>query len=98
MTESKREEFERQLGHATWGDLRPHAARDGLVFLAEGVDLVGAALAVASDDTSWVSEHLVAGTLWKPSAEELAHLEKHHESAFHFLIVQPFVLAKRLVD
>ncbi len=98
MSEEKRAEFERQLGHATWRELRPHAARDGLVFLKQTVELVEAAIALAEDDAVWVQNRLTTGELWKPTAAELEHLEKNHESPFHFLIVQPFVLAQAIVD
>lgn len=98
MTEEKRAEFERQMGHARWRDLRPHAARDGLIFLNQTIELVEAAIALADDDTVWVQTRLAAGDLWKPTAAELERLEKDHESPFHFLIVQPFVLAKAIVD
>ena len=95
---SLREKLSNQLGDAPWRNLREHAARDGLVCCRLGEDILEAAVAIAEDNTAWVSQAIESGLLYKPSAEQLAFLEKKQETLFRFLIVQPFVVVQELGD
>jgi len=80
------------VGPAEWQTLLPHAARDSLVVVNPGLDLVEVGVAVATDNVSsvqrWISEALIA----KPTREQLNHWERDRSHPFQALIVQPYVL------
>lgn len=77
-----------------WLDLEPHALRNAL-FLVDGeLDLLTAAKGLAANQTDSVQAWLAAGSIRRPSKDELEvwHLDQH--KVFVFLVVQPFVLAR----
>lgn len=96
MSESKTELLKQELatmvGPAQWHNLLPHAARDSVVLVAPGLDLLDVGLAVATDNVSsvqrWISEALIT----KPTLEQLQHWEQDRTRQFNALIVQPYVL------
>lgn len=92
MTQQLREDLEKMVGPAEWQNLIPHAARDNLVLVNPGLDLVDVGMAVATDNVSsvqrWISEALIA----KPTVEQLRDWEHDRSRQFKALIIQPYVL------
>ena len=86
------EHLTRDLAEVCWKDLRIHLQRDALITLAEDLDLVSVATAVARDDKFQVEAWISAGQLSKPSAEQLDSWEQELEKPFRMLIVQPYIL------
>ena len=76
-----------------WGALRPHHQREALFLVSPDLDLVEAALAVASNRADRVEAWLTVGRLGRPEAAMAPVLEA---GRFQFVIVQPFVLAQLL--
>lgn len=92
-----RERLTETLGDVLWTDLRPHAARDMVIIVDEGLDLIDVAVAVASNEAAAVNGWIQAGKLTKPTTEELARWPLQPEARFRSLIVAPFVLIRRPV-
>ncbi|MBE7380397.1 MAG: DUF2288 family protein [Leptolyngbya sp. SIO1E4] len=92
MTQRLRQELAEMVGPAEWQNLLPHAARDSIVVVHQGLDLLDVGLAVATDNVSsvqrWISEALIT----KPTAEQLQDWERDRSRQFQALIVQPYVL------
>ena len=78
-----------------WGGLIPQAARDVLYLLHTDEDLLATARAMANDDVDTIRALLQSGKLQKPADSELAGDRKRW---FQMVIVQPFVLAQRVVE
>ncbi len=76
-----------------WAALRPHHARDALFLVSPDLDLVEAAVAVATNRADRVEVWLTVGRLGRPTPEMLDDLVG---ARFQFVIVQPFVLAQLL--
>ena len=89
-----RERLEQDLAKVDWPWLRPHARRDALILVADDLDLVGVGASVAEDDRVRVSAWIGEGRLRKPTPEQVRSWEERPETAFHVLIVQPYVLAR----
>lgn len=96
MTPDLRTELSQMVGPAPWYNLLPHAARDNLVIVTPGLDLVEVGVAIAGDNVSavqrWISEALIA----KPTAEQLTDWDRDRSRQFQVLIVQPYVLIQDL--
>ena len=88
------ERFKQDLAEVTWKDLRIHLQRDAIILVADALDLVTVALAVAEDDKAKVENWLAAGQLEKPTVEQAEAWEMQLEKPFRILIVQPFILAQ----
>ena len=92
---SLREKLSDEIGRSAWKDLRPHAIRGQLIFVDVSLDLLEVGLAIAEDRSEDVTAWVDKGLLKKldPTALEQGDAEKPwHE----FVIVQPFVLARRI--
>ncbi|NER85345.1 MAG: DUF2288 domain-containing protein [Leptolyngbya sp. SIO1D8] len=92
MTEQLRQELSEMIGPAEWQNLLPHAARDSIVVVHPGLDLLDVGVAVATDNVSsvqrWISEALIT----KPTVGQLQNWERDRSHQFQALIVQPYVL------
>lgn len=86
--------FKRDLAEVPWKDLRIHLQRDAIIIVADELELVSVAVAVAEDDQTQVEGWIAAGQLVKPSAEQVAAWEAELEKPFRMLIVQPFILVQ----
>jgi hypothetical protein len=86
------EQFKQDLAEVPWKDLRIHLQRDSIVLVADGLSLLDVAVAVAEDDKPLVESWVSAGTLTKPTAEQIKAWEKQLDKPFKMLIVQPFIL------
>lgn len=93
-----REQLTEAVDEASWEWLIPHAKRDVVVVVTEGLELLDVGVAIASDDTlsvgHWISEQL----LHKPFPEQLTAWNGEPTKKFQALIVQPFVLVKESAD
>jgi len=89
-----RERLAAFLGEVFWSDLSAHAARDALIMVAEGLDLLDVGVAVATDDAARVGRWIEDQRLKKPSQDDLARFRAEPLARFESLIVQPFVLIR----
>ena len=96
MTESMnvRNKFEKDLAEVTWRDLRFHLQKDAIIIVAEDLDLVDVAVAVASDDKEQVSMWIAVGKLSKPDQEQIDQWEAQQDKPFRMLIAQPYILSQ----
>ncbi|MBP0011658.1 MAG: DUF2288 domain-containing protein [Roseofilum sp. SID2] len=92
--EDIRERLTQEIDRAQWQWLKPHIARDNVVVVTQGLDLVDVGVAIATDQLTsvqhWISEQLIA----KPTLEQLNHWERVEDQQFEALIVQPYVLVQ----
>ena len=92
--EEIRKRLTQEVDRAEWDWLKPHIARDNVVIVNQGLDLVEVGVAIASDQVPsvqrWISEQLIV----KPSKEQLEQWSKRDNLHFQALIVQPYVLVK----
>ena len=89
-----REKLTLSVGEVHFGDLRAHAARDAVVVIAAGLDLVDVGFAVASDDVDRVGGWIGDGSMRKPKKSEVDGWERDPDARFVSLIVAPFVLVQ----
>ena len=94
---SIREKLAQEIGTVDWKPLAVHAQGDKLIVVAADIDLLDAAVAVAEDDASKVTPWIEGGKLTKLTLEEQAALEQEPGTFFQFVVVAPFVLAKRVI-
>ncbi len=92
-----KKKLEAEVLPATWAALEPHARRQGLFLVREGLDLAEVAAAVASDDQAKVKEWIDDESLRRPSLDEVTAWQTD-PVAFYAVIVQPFVLCRPIVD
>jgi hypothetical protein len=86
------EQFKQDLAVVPWKDLRIHLQRDAIIIVAEELDLIETAIAVAEDDKAKIEGWIADQLLVKPSAEQIGTWEKQLEKPFRLLIAQPFIL------
>ncbi len=87
-----RTELTESIDQAEWEWLKPHIARDTVVVVANGLELVDVGMAIADDQVStvqhWISEQLIA----KPNTDQIQRWNSNENQRFTALIVQPYVL------
>ena len=81
----------------TWAALEPHARREGLFLVREGLDLPEVAAAVAADDQAKVKAWIDDGSIRRPTLDEVTAWAQD-PVAFYAVIVQPFVLCRPITD
>ncbi len=91
------ERFKTDLAEVPWKDLRIHLKRDAIIIVADELDLVTVAVAVAEDQKTTVEGWISAGQMVKPTAEQLDAWEAELEKPFRLLIVQPFILVQMVI-
>lgn len=91
MTQT-REELALSVDEAEWGWLRAHLERGGLILVDDTLNLVEAALKVASDDTAPIEEWIIAGKIGKPSESQIQSWNEETQKKFAMLIISPYVL------
>src|SRR5262245_24577888 len=89
-----REKLAATMGEVFWSDLKAHAARDALIVVADGLDLLDVGVALATDDKPRVEAWIAERRLTKPTAEDLARWPADPDARFESLIVAPFVLMR----
>lgn len=95
--EDIKKQLNEEVDDTDWSSLIPHAQRDALIVVHEGLSLLDVGLAIANDDVmlvqNWISEQLIH----KPSPEELTSWNIDPNQQFRTLIVQPFVLIQERI-
>jgi hypothetical protein len=94
---SLRDKIRTEIQRAVAADLLPHQRRDALFVLAPEVDILEVAVAIAEDDTTRVERHLEEGSLERPTLAQMAEWCVDRELVFQFVILQPYVIAQRIV-
>ena len=87
-----REELALAVDEAEWGWLRAHLEREGLIVVAQDLDIVDVGVRIVADDAAAISGWIAAGKLARPSAEEIAAWDGNRGKRFLSLIVSPYVL------
>jgi hypothetical protein len=85
------EKFKTELETAEWEILKPHLERDALIIVAEDLDIVEVATAVAEGRLQDVEAWMQKALLTKPTPAQLHAWEQNPLTPFLFLIVQPWV-------
>ena len=89
-----RSELTQNMDEAEWDWLIPHAQRDAIIVVADGLDLLDVGVAIASDNIpsvqNWIDEQLLV----KPTPEQLGEWNSDHTKRFNALIVEPYVLVQ----
>ena len=91
------EQFKQDLAEVFWKDLRIHLQHGGIIVVAESLDLIEVATAVAEDHKPQVEAWVAAGVLSKPTAEQVKAWETQLDKPFRMLIVQPFILIQATI-
>lgn len=94
---SIQERLSKDVAHISWQDLLPHAKRDAVIVVAEDLDLLDVATAIAENNTVVVQKWITDKSIFKPSAEQLTNWNQAMETEFVTLIVQPFVIIKEII-
>ncbi|MBK1988913.1 DUF2288 domain-containing protein [Sphaerospermopsis aphanizomenoides BCCUSP55] len=91
-----RAELRENLDEAEWDWLIPHAQRDAVILVADGLDLLDVGEAIARDHIptvqNWIDEQL----LTKPSPLQLGEWNINPNKRFNALIVEPYVLIQEI--
>ena len=74
--------------------MQPHAKRDAIIVVKQGLDLPEVAAAIAEDNTASVQRWIGDRSIAKPSSQQLTTWNQTPEKLFVTLIVQPFVVIK----
>ncbi len=94
---SLQEQLSKDVANVSWQDLLPHAKRDAVIVVADNMDLLDVATAIAEDNTVAVQKWIESKSIFKPSAEQLTNWNQAKETKFTTLIVQPFVIIKEVI-
>ncbi len=90
------DKFKEEIGTVSWSWLRPHEKRKILFRVAEELDLVEVAIAVAEDKTTKVKSWLENDDLTQPTLQHVAKWEKSG-GLFLGIIVKPYVFFKETI-
>lgn len=94
---SLKEQLSKDVANISWQDLLPHAKRDAVIVVAENLNLLDVATAIAEDNTVVVQKWIANQSIFKPSAAQLTNWNQARETEFATLIVQPFVIIKEII-
>ncbi|MDF3931763.1 DUF2288 domain-containing protein [Pseudomonas citronellolis] len=100
MTEQTSTLYAKLLGETaqiSWQELQPFFARGALLRVADGVDLIEAAQAVAEDDREKVAAWLAAGNLAKVD-EAAAQDFLDRDPSLWAVVVAPWVLVQERAE
>lgn len=78
--------------------LLPHHRRGALIIARPELDLLDVACAIAEDQSERIAELLADGRLYKSDLGELADWCADRELRVQFVILQPYVLAQRILE
>ena len=82
-----------EVGTVSWSWLRPHQQRGILFLVAEKLDLVPVAVAVAENHVAQIEVWLESGDLVRPTPDQVAEWERSG-GLFSGIIVKPYVFFK----
>jgi len=93
------EQLQTQIQQCPFTDLEAHIARGALIILDSSLDLAQTTLLVVDDETAKISDLIERELIKKPSQEFIEKFSADKSSVrFEFLIAQPFVLAKLVLN
>ena len=92
-----REKLSQETATVDWSLLAPHAKSEKLIVVDPSIVLLDAAVSVAQNDAAQVTAWIEGGQLTKLSPNEQTELEQEKAVFFEFVVVAPFVLAKRVL-
>ena len=92
-----REKLSQEIATADWSLLAPHAKSEKLIVVDPAIVLLDAAVAVAENNSIQITSWIEDGQLTKLSPDEQAEMENEKAVFFEFVIVAPFILAKRML-
>lgn len=95
MSDELRDKLVSEVLPCGWRDLAPHQKRDGLLLVRHDLDLIEAAMALATDRSDRVGVWLTIGRLGRVD-DALAAQHAAKGARYQFVIVQPWVLAQEL--
>lgn len=91
---SVRGRLERDAGEVLGSDLKAHLARDAVLVVGPGRELIECAAAIAEDDAVAVAAWLADGTLRRPTDDERAAWPVDAARRWLAVVVRPFVLVQ----
>jgi hypothetical protein len=92
-----KEKLAEEIDTCDWSLLDPHFKRGAVFIVDESLNLAEVGVNVANDEVEIIKDYLSNEQLRKPSDEEVKNWEeKPHEKMAQFLIVQPYVLIKKI--
>lgn len=91
-----RDKLAGEVATAGWALLEPHFRRDALFVVADELDLVDAAVAIADNDVATVQRWIEEQRLVRPTPEQAERWARKGHPGFRLVIVQPFVLVQPL--
>ena len=99
MTQDLRQNLANMVGPAQWNWLKPHIARDAVVFVDPQLDIVEVGIALTNDNVQsvqrWIGEQLIT----KPTKEQLEAWDvSGPANQLQSLIVQPYVLVQEILQ
>ncbi|MEM8614314.1 MAG: DUF2288 domain-containing protein [Cyanobacteria bacterium P01_H01_bin.105] len=97
MSQELRQDLANMVGPIQWNWLKPHIARDAVVFVDPQLDLVEVGIALTNDNVQsvqrWIGEQLIM----KPTKDQLQTWGVTGPSnPLQSLIVQPYVLVQEI--
>lgn len=92
-----RAELAEIMAEIEWNWLIPHAKRDALVMVTQGLNLLDVGVAIANDNVTAVQQWIGEQLIYKPSPAQLATWNQQPTRQFMALIVQPYVLVQATV-
>ncbi len=99
MSQELRQALANMVGPTQWNWLKPHIARDAVVFVDPQLDLVDVGIALTNDNVQsvqrWIGEQLIT----KPTEAQLKLWGATGPShQLQSLIVQPYVLVQEILQ
>ena len=92
------ERLAENIGTCYFSDLRAHVDRDVVIVVANDLDLLDVARAVARDEAETVRGFIAAEKLRKPSMEQIQRWKSDDRLTFRSVIVRPYVLVQTLTN
>lgn len=89
-----RAELAEMMAEIEWNWLIPHAKRDALVMVTQGLNLLDVGVAIANDNVTTVQHWIGKQLIFKPSTVQLDTWNQQPTKQFTALIVQPYVLVQ----
>jgi hypothetical protein len=87
-----------RMGPVFFSDLKAHLERDAVIIVAQELELLDVAVAVANDDADKVKDWIESGKMRKPSLLERDEWPAHEGRTWEAVIVKPFVLVQDARD
>ncbi len=102
QTQTQNEQLQAQLrdelGVVAWRDLKPHHVRGAVFMVAQNLDLVDVAVAVAVDDIETVKAWLISGEFARLDPDLAETWSAAGGPPLQCVITQPYVLIQTVPD